>query len=107
MKHLLILLSILLLSSPVVCQSLNGFFETKMREMLSFISINCGKIEGIHPEHDPCSYNYKIRLPAIKSLSEENMTKDGRATFQVDGLYFPDEETIYLKKSGTKISLRI
>ena len=30
------------------------------------------------------------------------MTKDGRATFQVDGLYFPDEETIYLKKKWNK-----
>ncbi len=66
MKHILIILSFLLLSSPVIGQSLNSFLKTKITEMLLFISTNCGKIEGIHPSQDPCNYNLKIRLPKVE-----------------------------------------
>ncbi len=47
-------------------------YETEMREMLNFISTNCGKIEGIHSDHDPCNYNYKIRLPKIEFKSQDH-----------------------------------
>ena len=40
-----------------------------MVEMLSFVSKNCGKIDGIHPSHDPCNYNFKIRLPKVEIKS--------------------------------------
>lgn len=86
-----------------------GLLETEMREMLSFISANCEKIEGIHPNHDPCNYNYKIRLPAIEFKSKDEITSEGLATYNVEGLYFNDEETIYLpdKKSPQDLTLLI
>jgi len=84
-----------------------SFYETEMREMFSFISINCGKIEGIHPKHDPCNYNYKIRLPSIELKSEEEITAEGLATYKVEGLYFNDEETIYLPNKKTPQDLTL
>ena len=84
-----------------------GLLETEMREMLSFISTNCRKIEGIHSEHDPCNYNYKIRLPSIELKSEEEITAEGLATYKVEGLYFNDEETIYLPNKKTPQDLTL
>ena len=45
------------------------FFQNKMNEMLSFLSENCGNIPGIHAAHNPCKYNYKIKLPKILKVS--------------------------------------
>ena len=102
MKQLLIILSILLLSSPVIGQSLNGIFETKMVEMLSFLSKNCGKIDGIHPNHDPCNYNFKIRLPKVEKKSAEFIQSEGNGAY---ALYKRDTETIYLRKTWRKINI--
>ena len=99
MKHLLIILSFLLLSSPVIGQSLNGIFETKMVEMLSFLSKNCGKIDGIHPNHDPCNYNFKIRLPKVEIKSAEYIESVRKGAY---ALYKRDTETIYLPKTWRK-----
>jgi len=101
-KHLLILISFLLLSSPVVCQSLNGFFETKMVEMLSFVSKNCGKIDGIHPNHDPCNYNFKIRLPKVEIKSAEYIQAEANVPYDISAIYKSDKETIYLPRTWRK-----
>ena len=43
-----------------------------MFKMLLFLSVNCGNIDGIHSDHDPCNFNYdqkKLKLmPAIKFM---------------------------------------
>ena len=96
MKHILIILSILLLSSPLFGKSLNGFFETKMVEMLSFLSKNCGEIDGIHPNHDPCNYNFKIRLPKVEIKSAEELKLIGNHSFSFEAIYQYAKETIYI-----------
>ena len=102
MKHLLILISFLLLSSPLFGQSLNGFFETKMVEMLSFVSKNCGKIDGIHPNHDPCNYNFKIRLPKVEIKSAEYIQAEVNVPYDFKAVYNSAKETIYLRKTWRK-----
>ena len=96
MKHLLILISILLLSSPVIGQSLNSFLKTKITEMLLFISTNCGKIEGIHPSQNPCNYNLKIRLPKVEIKSAEELKSIGNYSFYFEAMYQYAKETIYI-----------
>ena len=49
----------------------------KMNEMLSFLSENCGNIPGIHTAHNPCKYNYKIKLPKILKVSSQDIAKRG------------------------------
>ena len=102
MKHLLILISFLLLSSPLFGQSLNGFFETKMVEMLSFVSKNCGKIDGIHPSHDPCNYNFKIRLPKVEIKSAEYIQAEANVPYDISAIYKSDKEPIFLAKTWEK-----
>ena len=99
MRHILIILSFLLLSSPVIGQSLNDIFETKMVEMLSFLSKNCGKIDGIHPSHDTCNYNFKIRLPKVEKKSADYIKSEGKGAY---ALYKRNTETIYLRKTWRK-----
>ena len=101
MRHILIIftISLLLLTSPLFGQSLNGFFETKMVEMLSFLTKNCGEIDGIHPYHDPCNYNFKIRLPKVEKKSVEYINSEGKGAYAI---YKRDTETIYLRKTWRK-----
>ena len=96
MKRLLILTSILLLSSPLFGQSINNYLKTKMTEMLSFISKNCGKIEGIHPSQDPCNYNLKIRLPKIEIKSAEEIKSIGNYSFYFEAMYLYAKETLLI-----------
>lgn len=83
-------------------QSLNGFFETKMVEMLSSVSKNCGKIDGIHPNHDPCNYNFKIRLLKVEIKSAEYIQAEANVTNYPYAIYKSDKETIYLPKTWRK-----
>jgi len=71
-----------------------------MVEMLSFLSKNCGKIDGIHPNHDPCNYNFKIRLPKVVKKSAEYIKSEGKDAYAI---YKSDTETIYLRKTWRKI----
>ena len=96
MKRLLILTSILLISSPLFGQSINNYLKTKMTEMLSFISKNCGKIEGIHPSQDPCNYNLKIRLPKIEIKSAEEIKSIGNYSFYFQAMYLYSKETLLI-----------
>ena len=51
-----------------------------MFKMLLFLSVNCGNIDGIHSDHDPCNFNYdqkKLKLmPAIKFMPKEDIKKE-------------------------------
>ena len=67
-----------------------------MTEMLSFISKNCGKIEGIHPSQDPCNYNLKIRLPKIEIKSAEEIKSIGNYSFYFQAMYQYAKETILI-----------
>ena len=64
--------------------------------MLSFISKNCGKIEGIHPSQDPCNYNLKIRLPKIEIKSAEEIKSIGNYSFYFQAMYQYAKETILI-----------
>ena len=77
-------------------QSINNYLKTKMNEMLSFISKNCGKIEGIHPSQDPCNYNLKIRLPKIEIKSAEEIKSIGNYSFYFQAMYQYAKETILI-----------
>ena len=70
--------------------------------MLSFVSKNCGKIDGIHPNHDPCNYNFKIRLPKVEIKSAEYIQSEANRSFGVYAIYKSDKETIYLPKTWRK-----
>ena len=71
MRHIFIIftISLLLLTSPLFGQSLNGFFETKMVEMLSFLSKNCGKIDGIHPNPSQ-SDSLQVKSPILVNFPQ-------------------------------------
>ena len=64
--------------------------------MLSFISKNCGKIEGIHPSQDPCNYNLKIRLPKIEIKSAEEIKSIGNYSFYFQAMYLYAKETLLI-----------
>ena len=64
--------------------------------MLSFISKNCGKIEGIHPSQDPCNYNLKIRLPKIEIKSAEEIKSIGNYSFYFEAMYLYAKETLLI-----------
>ena len=67
--------------------------------MLSFVSKNCGKIDGIHPGHDPCNYNFKIRLPKVEIKSAEYIQAEGNRPYEFSVLYRSAKETIYIAKT--------
>jgi len=73
-----------------------------MIEMLSFVSKNCGKIDGIHPSHEPCNYNFKIRLPKVEIKSAEYIQAEVNVPYDFKAVYKSAKETIYLRKTWRK-----
>ena len=47
--------------------------EALMYSMLLWMGANCAAIDGIHPKHNPCQYNYNVKLPKVTFLSQKDL----------------------------------
>ena len=41
--------------------------------MLAWMSVNCAVVDEIHPEHNPCQYNYDVTHPKVAFLSQKDL----------------------------------
>ena len=74
-KHLLIIFSILLLSSPLFGQSSKKIdLSLLAKELMSWMMVNCN-VPGVHPEHNFCNLNWNHPVPEIKILPRKQLVK--------------------------------
>ena len=79
--------------------------EALMYSMLLWMSANC-TVDNIHPEHNPCQYNYNVELPKVVFLSQKNLKNifysqggiavASQSRVDLNGFYLMDEDTIFL-----------
>ena len=106
MKHLLIILSFLLLSSPVIGQSSKKVdLSLLAKELMLWMQTNCN-VSGVHPEHNFCNLNWDNPAPALiilppKELSKQFRIKHGSVpsgdTSNLRGFYLPGTNKIYMR----------
>ena len=75
--------------------------------MLAWMSVNCAVVDEIHPEHNPCQYNYDVTHPKVALLSQKDLkyefySRGGKSVGsneKVDlyGFYIVGRKTIYLE----------
>ncbi len=85
MKHLLII-SILLLSSPVIGQSSKKVdLSLLAKELMLWMQANCN-VPGVHPEHNYCNLNWNQSVPEIVVVLRKQLVKE----FKKNHGYVPD-----------------
>ena len=80
--------------------------EALMYSMLLWMGANCAAIDGIHPKHNPCQYNYNVTLPKVVFLSQKDLkyqfySRGGKSVgsnekVNLYGFYRWKEDTIFL-----------
>jgi len=80
--------------------------ELLMTSMLMWMGANC-TVDNIHPEHNPCQYNYNIELPKVTFYSQKDLksifySQGGIAVgsqrrVDLNGFYSKNEDTIFLE----------
>ena len=86
MRHLLILLSILLLSSLLFGQSSKKVdLSLLAKELMFWMQANC-EVPGVHPEHNFCNLNWNHPVPEITILPRKQLVKE----FKNNGGNIPD-----------------
>ena len=105
-KHLLILLSILLLSSPVIGQSSKKVdLSLLAKELMLWMQTNCN-VSGVHPEHNFCNLNWNHPFPEITILPQKELSRQFRINNgtvpdgnddAIRGFYLPSTNKIYVK----------
>ena len=83
--------------------------ELLMTSMLMWMGANCTAIDGIHPKHNPCQYNYNVKLPKVTFLSQKDLkyefysrgSKSNGRGVKADlyGFYRETEEKIFLENT--------
>ncbi|SVD94477.1 uncharacterized protein METZ01_LOCUS447331, partial [marine metagenome] len=95
-RHILILLSILLLSFPLFGQSTKKVdLSLLAKELMLWMQANC-EVPGVHPEHNFCNLNWNHPVPEITILPRKQLVKEfrknggnipGRPVSAVKGFY--------------------
>ena len=105
MKHLLIILSFLLLSSPVIGQSSKNVDPSLLaKELMLWMQANCN-VPGIPQEHNFCNMNWDYPFPEVTVFSKKQLIREfrnhsgyipGGEYDELRGFYLRNTDQIYM-----------